>query len=280
MRKVLSVMVGAAIALTTSLVGAQDLSGTMQTSGGSSGGSSDSITSTAGATDHSVVVNRLGLRYFGATTLPSLSAMGTMGGSGTLHTVGARYWLSGGLAIEGGLALGFNSGGTTTTVTAGAGTNTVSSDIPNFFGIGVQIGLPIMLAEAKHLVIHADPFLAFHYGTSAISTTPERDVQNDVSLNALRLGVGVNATAELQFGFLGIPQLGLQASIGFSINYLTSSQNTVRTTTRMGEQPRTETTTSNNAFNFGTTVGPNYSLSEIITGSISAVYYFGNAPSR
>jgi hypothetical protein len=119
-----------------------------------------------------------------------------------------------------------------------------------------------------------------HYGTSAISTTPERDVQNDVSLNAFRLGVGANATAEVQFGFLGIPQLGLQASIGFNLNFQTSSQNTVRTTTRAGEQPRTETTTSNNAFNFGTTVGPSYSLADIITGSISAVYYFGNAPTR
>ena len=195
-----------------------------------------------------------------------------------LHTVGARYWLSNSLAIEGGLAFGFQSGGTTTTTTAGAGTTTVAADNPNFFGIGVQIGLPIMLAEAKHLSIHLDPYLALHYGHSAITLTPANDETRDLSLNAVLFRVGANATAELQFGFLGIPQLGLQATLGVGLDYGSSSFNTVITTTRAGQQPRTETTASASGLSVGTTVGPNYSLAEMITGSISAVYYFGSAP--
>ncbi len=280
MRSVLSLLVGAAFVTATSVAGAQDIGGAVPGTGPTQTVSGGSITDTSGPTDHSIVVNRLGLRYFGTAVMPALSDAGARGGSGTLHTVGARYWLSGGVAIEGGIGLGFRSGGTTTTTTAGAGTTNTSADIPNFFGIGAHIGLPIMLAESKHLVVHLDPYLSLHYGRSAITTTPESDVQNDTTLNAIRLSLGANATAEVQFGFLGIPQLGLQASLGLALNYLSGSANTVRTTTRAGQQPRTETTVSESSFTLGTTVGPNYSLADIITGSISAVYYFGNAPGR
>lgn len=287
MRATLSLLVGAAIAMTTSVAYAQDIGGSSApASGGSSGGS---ITDTSGPTDHSQVVGRMGLRYFGSTSVPALvralDSMGVPGrdisasaSGGTLHTVGGRYWLNSNLALEGGLAFGFQSGGTTTTTTAGAGTTTVAADNPNFFGIGVQVGLPIMVAEAKHLSIHFDPYLALHYGHSAITLTPANDETRDLSLNAVLFKVGANATAELQFGFLGIPQLGLQATLGVELAYGTSSFNTVVTTTRAGQQPRTETTASASGFSIGTTVGPNYSLAEMITGSISAVYYFGSAP--
>jgi hypothetical protein len=280
MRSVLSLLVGATFVAASSVAGAQDISGSVPGSGSSQTVSGGSITDTSGPTDHSIVVNRMGLRYFGPTSLAALGDNGMAGGSGTLHTVGARYWLSPGLAIEGGLGFGFRSGGRTTTTTAGAGTTNTSADIPNFFGIGAHIALPIMMAEAKHLVVHFDPFLSLHYGRSAITTTPSSDEQNDTTLNALRLTLGANATAEVQFGFLGIPQLGLQASLGVALAYQSGSMNTVRTTTRAGQQPRTETTVSESLFTVGTTVGPQYGLADIITGSISAVYYFGNAPSR
>ncbi len=284
MRSVLSLLVGAAFVTATAAAGAQDLSGSVPSSGASPTVTGGSITDTSGPTDHSVVVGRLGLRYFGPSQMRALNETGMRGGSATLHTVGARYWLSGGLAIEGGLALGFRSGGTTASETSGGTTRCPNmmcgGDIPNFFGIGLQVGLPIMLSEAKHLAIHLDPFVSLHYGRSALTTTPAPDVQNDTTLNAILFAVGANATAELQFGFLGIPQLGLQASLGFAINYSSDSTTTVSTTTRAGQQPRTETTNSASLFNASTTVGPGYSLAEIITGSISAVYYFGNAPTR
>jgi len=280
MRSVLSLLVGATFVTATSVAGAQDIGGAVPGTGPAQTVSGGSITDTSGPTDHSIVVNRLGLRYFGASSMPALPDSGMGTGSQTLHTVGARYWVSGGLAIEGGVAIGFRSGGNTTTETAGAGTTTRAADIPNFFGIGAHFALPIMLAESKHLVVHLDPYLSLHYGRSAITTTPASDIQNDTTLNAIRLSLGANATAEVQFGFLGIPQLGLQASLGLALNYLSSSTNTVTTTTRAGQQPRTERNASDSLFSIGTTVGPNYSLADIITGSISAVYYFGNAPTR
>ena len=38
------------------------------------------------------------------------------------------------------------------------------------------------------------------------------------------------------------------------------------------------TTNSTGAFSLGTTVGPHYGLTDIITGTISAVWYFGSTP--
>lgn len=275
MQKTLSLVLGAAITLGSSLAGAQELntSAAPASAATSTGGS---VTDTSGITDHQVVTGHWGLRYFGATPLASLAATGTGAASSSVQTIGARYWLNGGLGIEAGLALGFSSGSTTSTVSTGGMTTTTSSDVPNFFGIGVQIGLPIMLAEAKHVAIHLDPYLALHYGHSAI-TTGDASMTNDRSLNAFQLLLGANATAELQFGFLGVPQLGLQASIGFGIQF---RNNSLTETVTRNSGPRTDTTTSQSSFGLGTTVGPGYGLADIISGSLSAVWYFGGAPNR
>ncbi len=288
-------MVGAALAMATSAVSAQDLGGS---SGASSGGSSGgSITDTSGATDHSQVVGHMGLRYFGTTTMAVLGgaggglpgyagtqnnltigspsgAMGVTGGNATLHTVGARYWLSNGLGIEGGLSIGFSSGSSSVTVPTTMGTNTTNTDVPNFFGIGLQVGLPIMLAESKHLSINLSPLLGFHFATSSITTGNTATTTVDNSGRSFQLTLGANAAAELQFGFIGIPQLALQAQFGLQLRYTSATLESVPRATQL------PSTATQGSFGLGTTVGPNYSLGDILSGAISVIYYFGNAPGR
>lgn len=274
MRSVLSLLVGAAFVTATAVAGAQDLSGSVPSSGASPTVTGGSVTDTTGPTDHSVVTGRLALRYFGGVSMPSLSAMGMPGGSGnTLQTVGARYWLSGMLALEGGIALGVSSGSNEQTIQSGGNTRSTTSDDPNFFGVGLHLGVPIALAESKHLTISATPYFSLHYGRSAI-TTGMGDGTTDNTLSALRITVGANAQAELQFGFLGIPQLGLIAQFGLGMSYTSGVYEAV--VRRNSDTTRI----SSSDFALGTTLGPNYSLSDIITGSVSAVYYFGNAPGR
>lgn len=306
MRATLSLLVGAAIAMTTSVAYAQDIGGSSApASGGSSGGS---ITDTSGPTDHSQVVGHLALRYFGSTTMAVLGVAEPPGfdtasraagqslgeissptipdlppgvmrfvlpgaGKATLHTVGARYWLSNNLGIEGGLSIGFSSGSSSVTAptTSGNGTSTFAVDVPNFFGIGFQFGMPIMLAEAKHLSVHLTPTLSLAYATSSI-TTGNNDTAADNSGRSIQFNLGANASAELQFGFIGIPQLALQAQVGVYVRYTSATLETV---------PRRSGLTnsvSQNVFGLGTTVGPNYSLGDILGGAISVIYYFGNAP--
>lgn len=266
---------GAAFVLGATAAGAQDLSTTpvAPATATSTGGS---ITDTSGVTDHSAVVGHLGLRYFGSADLPALSfagGMATQGGTQALHTVGMRYWLNGAIGLEAGLGIGFSSGSNTRTVQSGGNTTQQSSDNPNFFGLGLQVGLPIMIAEAKHLAIHVDPYLYFRYGTSGI-TTGSGTTTTDNTLSAVQFGLGANAVAEMQFGFIGLPQLGLQAQFGFGLSYNSNSFKSVVLSSN------DTTTSSASGFGIGTTVGPHYGLDQIISGSISAVWYFGAAPGR
>ncbi len=275
MRGLLSTVMGAAVVLGATAVGAQDLNTTPATPAAatSTGGS---ITDTSGPTDHSVVVGHLALRYFGSAQMPALSFAGGMvgnTGSEALHTVGVRYWLNNSIGLEAGLGIGFSSGSSTSTQQTGGMTTQQSSDNPNFFGLGLQVGLPIMLAEAKHLAIHVDPYVFFRFGTSGI-TTGAGAMTTDNTLSAVQFGLGANAVAELQFGFLGLPQLGLQAQFGFGLAYTSASRTSVTISNN------DTNTASSSGFGIGTTVGPNYALADIITGSLSAVWYFGGSPGR
>jgi hypothetical protein len=86
------------------------------------------------------------------------------------------------------------------------------------------------------------------------------------------------AQAELQFGFLGAPQLGLIAQFGLGLSYATVSR-TDEQVPSGNRRVSSTTTNSTGQFNLGTTIG-NYSLADIISGSLSAVWYFGGSPSR
>lgn len=275
MRGLVSTLMGAAVVLGATAAGAQELTTTqappaaVTTTGGS-------ITDTSGPTDHSVVVGHLGLRYFGSADMPALSftgGMATQGGTQAINTIGGRYWLNNNLGLEAGIGIGFSSGSNTRTVQSGGNTMQQSSDNPNFFGLGLQVGLPIMVAEAKHLAIHVDPYLYFRYGTSGI-TTGSGTATTDNTLSAVQFGLGANAVAELQFGFIGLPQLGLQAQFGFGLSYNSNSFKSVVLSTN------DTTTSSASGFGIGTTVGPHYGVAEIVTGTISVIWYFGGSPGR
>ncbi len=273
MRRLHSVLIGSAVLLGAAAASAQEIS-TTQAPPATTTTTGASITDTSGPTDHSVVVGHIGLRYFGSADMPALPSGGMMAtgtGSQPIHTVGMRSWLNHTIGLDAGLGLGFSSGSNTRTVQSGGNTMQQSSDNPNFFGLGLQVGLPIMVAEAKHLSIHVDPYLYFRYGTSGI-TTGSGDTTTDNTLSAVQFGLGANAVAELQFGFIGLPQLGLQAQFGFGISYQTTSSKSVVL------RNNDTTTNSTGAFSLGTTVGPHYGLTDIITGTISAVWYFGSTP--
>ena len=284
---------GAAIVLGAASASAQDLS-TTQVGPSTTTTTGASVTDTSGPTDHSVVTGRLGLRYFGAVTVPLLPTAG-LGvpsfGSGqsivnttdstamnppsaTLQTIGMRYWLNQSLAIEGGLAFGIGTGSLSRTTPAAMGNATNSSDTPNYFGIGLHAGMPITLAESKHVAIHLVPYVGFYYAQSAIQVSPDSMSTNDQTGSTALFHLGANAQAELQFGFLGIPQLGLLAQFGLGMRYVSQTN---RSIVNPGNR---ETSTTASGFGIATTVGPNYSLADILSGSISAVWYFGGSPGR
>jgi len=95
------------------------------------------------------------------------------------------------------------------------------------------------------------------------------DVTNS-SMNFFSLELGATAQAELQFGFLGAPQLGLIAQFGLGLTYSSTSR-TDEEIPSSNRRVSATTTNSTGEFGLGTTIG-NYSLSDIISGSLSAVW--------
>ena len=77
------------------------------------------------------------------------------------------------------------------------------------------------------------------------------------------MDVGARAGTEIQFGFIGIPELSLQAGVGLALSY-----DRVKATNKT--TPETSTTVSQTRL--GTSVGDN--PWNIFTGNVAALYYF------
>lgn len=179
----------------------------------------------AGGTDHDRVLNQFAIRYFGQIAGP-----GAMGAPGVpVHNIGMRYWISRMIGIEAGIGLAFS-----TTSVAGAGSTTR-------FGYAITGGVPINLAATQHLAIHVIPNLTFGMPTVDPLVTV--------------LSVGADAAAELHFGFIGVPQMSLQARFGLNVNLLATNGVT--------------------QFGFGTTAGSGSNVWDVIAASVAATYYFG-----
>jgi len=201
--------------------------------------------------DHASVVGHFGVGVFGVMSLPVASSLMDTNGSLSAPMIGARYWLSERMGIEGGLGLGFLTGGSTTE------TNNVSVEVndPTLFGLGLHAGLPLVFASGAHYAFQLVPELNFGFVTGGQDLPA-----NDIDLSGLLLELGARVGAEIQFGFIGIPQLALQATVGVHLRY----------EGRGASNDMTDI--SIHRFGFGTTVqGKPW---DIFVSNISAIYYF------
>ena len=208
-------------------------------------------------TDHSLVVGHLGIGWFGVESLPAGLMTGAAGGGvdtgGTLYapSIGARYWLNENLGIEGAIGIGIQSGGTNTRT----GTTTIETNEPSLFGMSLHAGLPLALAASQHFVFELIPEFNFGFVTGG------RELgDNDADITGILLEVGARVGGEVHFGFIGIPQLALQGTVGLKMTY----------TGRNVDVGNVES--SHHRLRFGTTVeGEPW---DIFTGNIAASYYF------
>jgi len=213
-----------------------------------------------GGTDHEKFVGHLAIGYMGISQIPIAQAGAVAGGisAGNVTTpfIGARYWISPLLGLDVGLGLGISSSSTTSSA-AGVSTTT---DQPSLAGFGLKAGLPLALAYSKHFTFEAIPEIAFGYAGSTVKSAVVGGP--DTNLSGLRFDIGARAGAEVHFGFIGVPQLALQATIGLAFRYqsikVSLSDNTV--------------SASQSGISFGTTVQD--APWAIFTNNISALYYF------
>jgi hypothetical protein len=198
--------------------------------------------------DFDVNQRRWAIGYAGVSQVPTgLVAPGVANPDLTVPALGLRYWLNPGMGLDLALGIGWNGGSSDI-----AG---MSTDKSSVFGILVQGGLPFVLSAHKHVNFELMPYLTLGYGRTSTGTGA-----TEVDMNGFRLDVGARAGFEVFFGFIGIPELALSATVGLQFEYL-------REAASAGGTDATDTTLS-----ITTTVQNN--PWDIFTGNISARYYF------
>jgi hypothetical protein len=213
----------------------------------------------AGNSDHDAMVGRLGVGYLGRRTV----AIGAAGGVGAMTpfdavdapVVGVRIWLNPMLGIDAGL--GFVSSGGSSEIQA-PGAATASADNPSVLGFVLHGGVPLSLAADEHFSFQIIPELNI-----GLASQSEEDPATAVSTDhsGFHLDVGARAGAEIHFGFMGIPQLSLQGSVGLRIDYDSTSTDVSGGQTASWSQFQISTTTYDNPWN-------------IFVSNVAAIYYF------
>lgn len=213
-------------------------------------------------TDHAKVVNHLGFTYLGVQGVPI--ATNNSGGSTTLGapTVGVRYWLNEGMAIDAGIGLAFTSG----SFEAKGGAQTVTTDKPSAFGAVIHAGVPIVLGTpGKHYKFTVIPEVDIGFASSTVKP-PAPATQGDLELSGLLIQAGARLGAEIQFGFIGIPELALQGSVGLGLRRVSTSG------TQKGFNGTPDLEGTDTTLGLGTTVQS--SPWGLFTNSVAAIYYF------
>jgi hypothetical protein len=217
--------------------------------------------------DHEKVVGHFGVGYLGLTNIP----IATGGPTGTpapqnvsAPVIGVRYWLGEKIGLDVGLGLGLTSSSTETVGPGpGGAIVTTSQDRPSVFGLAIHGGVPLVLAHQKHYKFLLIPELNIGFATS--SETPQNAAPGtgDISRTGFHLDIGARIGSEIHFGFIGIPQLSLQATVG-----VFARRDAWKVTQDVNNQ---SLSASVGATSFGTSVqGDPWA---IFANNISAIYY-------
>jgi len=194
-----------------------------------------------GGLDFDVEQRRWAVGYAGVSLVPN--------GSGTLTVpaLGLRYWSSPTVGVDVALGLGWTGGSSES--------GGVSTDKNSVFGIIAQGGIPLVLSAHRHVTFQVIPYLTLAYGTTSSGTGASK-----IDFDGLRVDVGARAGFELFFGFIGIPELALSATLGVQFEYLRNAQSS------------NGVSANDTTYSISTTVQNN--PWDIFAGNVAARYYF------
>ena len=219
---------------------------------------------TPGTSDHAQMVGRLAVGYFGISTIGAGFNAGDTGPNGNPYlitgpapVVGVRYWLTPMIGIDAGLGMSVVGG----TFTSDA-PNTADVDRTSFTAFIIHGGVPLALASADHFTFEVIPEL--NLGFASAGQDPNGATAGDLSHKGFHFDLGARVGAEINFGFMKIPQLSLVATVGLRFD----SDRGKTTDSTVNPQ----VTVSSSRSEFHTTVGSN--PWSIFTDNIAALYYF------
>lgn len=167
------------------------------------------VSNAPGRTDHDQVVGKLGLTYFGQFNVP-LGADPSDDGVDT-QLVGVRYWLNDNMGVDAAIGLGIFSGSTK------SGGTSVDITTPTAFALAV--GVPFKLFAGQHYTFFGEPLIDLGFASAT-----DKSTSTTVDISGFRFAFGARAGAEIQFGFIGIPQLALDATLSLLGDVRTGSQ--------------------------------------------------------
>ena len=209
----------------------------------------------AAGNDHDGVVGHLAVGYLGrrGMQMPSVNtAVGGLAADGLVEEqapiIGVRYWFDSMVGIDVGFGLLLQSGSMNPEVGP-------TEDAPGATVFMLHAGVPLSLMSSGHFSFQLVPEANFGMGSRSVSI-----VGPNVDQSAMHIDVGARVGAEVQFGFINIPQLSLQAGVG-----LLYAMDSLKV-----EQGNTTDKRSSGALT--TDVGGN--PWNIFTSNISALYYF------
>jgi hypothetical protein len=201
----------------------------------------------ADAADHASVVRHFGIGYMGRRSIGIDFTAAQVPITVDAPVIGVRYWLDPMIGIDAGLGLLFSGG----SVKAG----NVSTDTQGYTVFMLHGGVPLALAGSKHFSFQIAPELNLCFASSKRAGTGD-------DLSGFHFDIGARAGTEIQFGFIGIPELSLQAGVGLALSY-----DRIKDSAPAPGGPVVLSHTE-----LGTSVGDN--PWNIFTGNIAALYYF------
>jgi hypothetical protein len=197
-------------------------------------------------TDLDVEKRRFAIGYAGLSQVP-IGAPGLV--DLTVPAIALRYWVNPTMGLDFGLGIGWQGGSTEV-----GGTSTDKNGV---FGFILQAGLPIALSTRRHVSFQIIPSLAVAHGQTS---QPSGLAVGTSAFSGTRIDVGARAGFELFFGFIGIPELALSATVGMqfeSRKYTAEDMGITQSDTTLGFS----TTVQNNPW-------------DIFAGNVAARYYF------
>jgi hypothetical protein len=177
----------------------------------------------------------------------------------TIYTMGLRRWTTERLGPfrNWGFDLGLGLNYTRSSITQPQTGTLTTTDGPSTSGFGLHAGLPLAISLHKHAVFELVPEANVIWAKETIPPLAGGEV---TTYDGWVASVGARAGFEIFFGFIGLPQLAIEASLGASLNY-------AKVGSTVGPIER-----SSRAWGF-TTLRGNEPWS-IFTGAVAAMYHF------
>jgi hypothetical protein len=216
------------------------------------------------ASDGAAAIGRLGAGFYGLQAFDLSVAGAAPNNVVPVATLGARYWLPGvgggfakAVGVDLGVGLGFGGGSRTA--------GNVTTDAPSISAVGLHVGLPLALAQWQHATFEVVPELSFVHAASTVRAAGAPDI----SLAGNGFDLGARVGLEIFFGFIGVPQLAIETTLGVGFAYTRASASQRGTPDFRTSSYFFGTTTFNDPFSYKPSYGP---LS--VGSGWAARYYF------